>query len=100
MDVKKIRKASRRELYFTQHALEKMIERNISEVEVEEVLGSGEIIEEYPRDKYGPSCLIFGFRRGGKALHVLVSYSEPLWVVTVYEPVKDEWIDFRVRKIK
>jgi hypothetical protein len=30
----------------------------------------GEIIEEYPDDKYSPSCLIYGKTEGGRELHV------------------------------
>ncbi len=53
---------------------------------------SGEIIENYPEDKYGPSCLIYGTTKSGKILHVQCSI-EPVWIITVYEPTvkPDEW---------
>jgi len=53
----KIRKG---QYYWRQHAIERSIERQVAEEEVAEVILSGEIIEEYSEDKYGPSCLIFG----------------------------------------
>jgi len=46
---------------------------------------SGEIIEDYPEDKYGPSCLIYGITREGRILHVQCSI-EPVWIITAYDP--------------
>jgi len=42
----------------TIHAFERCAERGISPDEIKEVILSDEIIETYPEDKYGPSCLI------------------------------------------
>ena len=36
-------------------------ERRITCEEVLEAISSGEVIEDYPNDKYGPSCLILGY---------------------------------------
>ena len=50
----------------TIHGFERCVERNISPDEIRYVILSGEIIEDYPKDKYGPSCLIYGItQRGG-----------------------------------
>ena len=57
----------------TIHALERCTERDISPNEVREVLLSGEIIENYPKDKYGPSCLICGLTKADRILHVQCS---------------------------
>jgi len=35
-----------------------MLKRNISDLEVVEAILNGEVIEDYPLDKYGPSCLV------------------------------------------
>jgi hypothetical protein len=53
---------------------------------------SGEIIENYPKDKYGPSCLIYGGTKEGKILHVQCSI-DPVWIITVYDPTvkPEEW---------
>jgi len=66
----------------------------------EAISGGGEIIEDYPEDKYGPSCLILGLTKTGRPLHIQCSYpSRPLIkVITLYEPDPDLWVDFRVRK--
>jgi hypothetical protein len=59
----------------------------------------GEIIEDYPEDVRGHSCLILGFSEGGRAIHVVCSpKDEYLAIITAYLPDKDEWSDnFRVR---
>jgi len=61
---------------------------------------SAEIIEDYPNDKYGPSCLVLGVTSRGRPLHIQCSYpSRPLVkIITVYEPELEQWTDYRVRK--
>ncbi len=88
------------EFEFSQHATDQSIFRHISVQELREAIASGEIIEDYPDDKYGPSCLIFGKTEAKRPLHVQCSYpSRPLLkIVTLYEPEPKLWIDFKVRK--
>jgi hypothetical protein len=66
--------------------------------DIREAINDGEIIEDYPDDKYGPSCLILGYTQAGRALHIQCSYpSRPLVkFITLYEPDKNLWIDFKV----
>lgn len=94
-------KILRRQYEFSKHAVDQSIIRDISVREVEEIItASAEVIEDYPEDKYGPSCLILGFTKTGRALHVHCSYpSRPLLkIITVYEPDPDLWVDCRIRK--
>lgn len=65
-----------------------------------EAIAAGEVIEDYPDDKYGPSCLIYGKTRAQRPLHVQCSYpSRPLVrVITLYEPDPEKWIDNRTRR--
>ncbi len=96
-------KILRRQYEFSKHAVDQSIIRDISVTEVEEVFASSaEIIEDYPEDKYGPSCLILGFTKAGRALHVQCSYpSRPLIkIITVYDPDPNLWVDFRIRREK
>ena len=85
---------------FSQHAVDQSILRHISVQEVREAIACGEIIEEYPDDKYGPSCLILGFTAAGRPVHVHCSYpSRPLLkIITLYEPEPDRWIDYKQRR--
>ena len=74
--------------------------RRISVSEIRESISNGEIIEDYPEDKYGPSCLIHGKTAGGKAIHVQCSYPsrQVMKIITVYEPDPERWINFKVRR--
>lgn len=84
----------------SEHAVDQSIRRQISVQELREVIAIGEIIEDYPKDKYGPSCLVFGMTVRRRPLHVQCSYpSRPLVkVITLYEPDPQRWIDFKVRR--
>ena len=85
---------------FSKHAVDQTIIRRISVPELREAISNGVIIEDYPDDKYGPSCLIHGKTAGGRAIHVQCSYPsrQVMKVITVYEPDPERWIDFTVRR--
>jgi hypothetical protein len=85
---------------FSQHAVDQSIIRRISVHEIREAFANGQVIENYPEDKYGPSCLIVGFTLTGRPLHIQCSYpSRPLVkIITLYEPDPDRWVDFRTRR--
>lgn len=99
--LEKIRYNVKNEEYrFTVHALERRIGRNISKIEIEEAISNGEIVEEYPKDKYIPSCLILGYTKKKRPLHIQVSYN-PVWIITCYDPSEkpEEWLsDFKHRR--
>ena len=81
------------------HALERASARGIDPFEVKEALLNGEIIEDYPEDKRGHSCLIYGRSVSGKNLHLVCGKAyDILWIITVYEPDPAEWIDFKKRR--
>jgi hypothetical protein len=99
MELKLIQEIARNSgWFFTDHAVRQMAKRDITDVEVSEAVLSGEIIEEYPDDKYSPSCLIYGRTNTNKHLHVLCSSPPRVRVVTVYEPDETEWVNHRVRR--
>ena len=85
---------------FSQHAVDQSIIRHIGVQELREAIASGEIIEDYPDDKYGPSCLILGFTHANRPLHSQCSYpSRPLIkIITLYEPDPQRWINLRIRR--
>jgi hypothetical protein len=85
---------------FSKHAVDQAILRNIRVGEIREAIAKGEVIEDYPDDKYGPSCLIFGLTQTRRPLHVQCSYpARPLVkIITLYEPDPNLWADFRVRR--
>ncbi len=100
--IREIREKIKERVYeFSKHAVDQSIIRDISVSELEEaIVGQSEVTEDYPEDKYGPSCLILGYTKAGRPLHVQCSYpSRPLIkIITLYGPDPDLWVDFRDRK--
>jgi hypothetical protein len=88
------------EFEFTRHAFKRAVERNISDRELMETGENVIIIEDYPDDKYSPSCLLFGSTISGRALHIQISRmaSDLLKIITLYEPDRDEWINYTIRR--
>jgi len=87
---------------YSRYAVDQTIKRRIAVHEVAEaIMEQSMIIENYPDDKYVPSCLVFGFTESGRPLHIQCSDSDhrPLVkIITVYEPDEDLWIDHKIRK--
>lgn len=71
----------------------------ISTADVRRALEEGEIIEDYPEDARGHSCLILGKSGDGKAIHIVCApKDEYLAVITAYIPDEAQWSkDFRTR---
>jgi len=94
------RRVARGDFEFSQHAVDQAIIRHISVQELREAIAGGDVIEVYPEDKYGPSCLIFGVTRAGRPVHVQCSdpSRSTVKIITVYEPDPALWIEFKVRR--
>jgi len=75
-----------------------ILKRKIADWEIKQAIANGEVIEDYPHDKYGSSCLVHGMTVEERYLHVLCSYPPNVKVITAYEPDPDEWINYKVRK--
>jgi hypothetical protein len=75
-------------------------EELITPEEVRAVLFKGEIIEEYPEDARGHSCLMLGHGLENRPIHLVCSPKlEYLAIITVYLPDRRRWEeDFRTRK--
>lgn len=88
------------EYEFSRHAFRRAVERNISAFEIKEAGENAKIVEDYPDDKYFPSCLLLGFTKAGRPLHLQVSYvnSELVKIITIYEPDPNKWINFSQRR--
>ena len=85
---------------FSKHAVDQAILRGITVQEVREAVATAVVIEDYPGDKYGPSCLLLGSTATARPLHIQCSYpSRPLVkIITLDEPDPDQWIELRTRK--
>ncbi|EAZ89009.1 DUF4258 domain-containing protein [Crocosphaera chwakensis] len=84
----------------TRHALKRIVERNITREEIMETGKNAIIIEDYPNDKYTPSCLLLGFTQKNRPLHIQTSRldSSRTTIITLYEPDINEWINYSKRR--
>ena len=76
MDLKEIRRLIREGKYeFSFHAQQERLEENLDIQEIEEaVVSQGEVLEEYPDDPRGESCLVLGFARA-HPIHVVLGWT-------------------------
>ena len=98
----KIKAAAKKKIIYTEHALIEMTteEEMISKDEVKQVIFEGEIIEDYPEDKRGHSCLVFAYSFKERPIHIVCTpKDEYLGVITVYVPTLEKWQDgFKSRR--
>jgi hypothetical protein len=96
-----IKEAARHRILFPPHAVQQMSrpERMISAAEVRDVVHNGTVIEEYPEDIRGRSCLLMRFVND-RCLHVVCApKSDYLAIITAYIPDNNQWeADFKTRK--
>lgn len=97
-----IRAAAQRRILFLPQAVRQMSRPNrmISPAEIEAAINAGELIEDYPEDVRGHSCLLLGSGDGGRPIHVVCApRSDYLAIITAYIPHPDQWsADFKERK--
>ncbi len=99
--IKELRTAcEQRRIIWREHAADRMLERGILRSEVIRGIMRGEIIEEYPEDYPIPSCLVLGFVKAGKPIHVVCSMEDNyIYIITAYEPNIFKWEnDFKTRR--
>jgi len=88
---------------FRVHALSRMFERNISFDEINEIAGGVKVIEEYPKDTPYPSCLILGFTKANRPIHIVFSINHEertVIIITIYVPDKHKWKDDFRRRVE
>ncbi len=100
--IEEIRKAFTKGILFTLHAVNQMNrpDRLIARHEVIEVILQGEIIEDYPEDVRGHSCLLMASVSTGRVIHVVCAPKRDyLTIISAYIPSPDRWEnDFRARR--
>ena len=96
----KIISSANKKILFLPHAVNQMSrpDRMISTKEVRDTVLFGEIIEEYPDDQRGQSCLVFHTKEN-RVIHVVCApKTEYLAIITAYLPAPEQWSsDFKVR---
>ncbi len=105
IDIEIIReKARAEEISIVTHALVEARKDGVMPEDIEAVLLSGKIIEEYPERC---RCLVYGIIENNIPVHVLCEYYDYLLddradivVVTVYVPDSGEWLAGQIREPK
>ena len=72
----------------------------ITTSEVHMIIDNGEVIEDYPEDVRGHSCLVLGCGEDNRPVHVVCSPKEDyLAIITEYLPDGEQWEDnYKKRK--
>jgi len=102
VDVRTIRNLVGKGNYeFSIHAEKERQADRITVLELEVALANCDLVEDYPDDPRGPSCLVLGFFND-RPIHVVCAIKESpqeVLLITVYDPSKrpDKWTD-RYRK--
>ncbi len=67
--------------------------------EVQTVAMIGRLVEDYPEDPRGHSCLLLGYGDGDRPIHIVVAPKDDyLAIITAYEPDLTQWsLDFMRR---
>ena len=99
-----VRRAARERILYLPHALDAMNAPSelITADEVRRVVFHGQVIEDYPGDVRGHSCLILGAGDRKRPIHVVCSpKDEYLAIITVYLPDERHWeTDWKTRKVR
>ena len=99
---RRVIEAARRRILYLPHAIRQMsrFDRMITVQEVRRIVMRGEIIEDYPHDVRGHSCLLLGAGYLGRSVHVVCAPKPGfLAVITAYLPEAHEWdAEFRIRR--
>ena len=95
-------KVRQKKYRLTIHAEKEREADQITQREIEESILSTqcEVIEDYPTDPRGPSCLVLGFTHASLPIHMVCGHlsEEEFIVITIYRPDPEQWIDWRIRK--
>lgn len=94
MDINRIHQQIKNEKYlWSYHADEERRNDGLEIKDVEKAILNGKILENYPDDPRGASCLICGEVRPGLAVHVVCGKNKMgfLRIITVYKPTLPKW---------
>jgi hypothetical protein len=101
--VEQLRAKVRQNKYrLTIHAEKEREADQITRHEIEEAILSEQcqVIEDYPTDPRGQSCLVLGFTQVDLPIHMVCGHlsEEEFIMITIYRPDPEQWTDWRIRK--
>ncbi len=99
MDIVEIKEKVKNDEYeISFHGEKERYAEDIALKEIETAVDNGEILEDYPDDPRGPSCLVLGHSEN-RPLHIVCGCAPEgsVRVITVYVPKPPKWSDERTR---
>lgn len=99
MDIEEIKEKAKLDKYeISFHAEKERYAEDITISDLETAIYNGEILEDYPNDPRGPSCLILGYSQN-QPIHIVCGYAPMKWIriITIYIPKLPKWINERTR---
>lgn len=97
----KIVSSANKKVLFLPHSITQLSrpDRMITTDEIKEAILRGEVIEEYPEDRRGESCLVLHTKMN-RVIHVVCApKTEYLAIITAYVPAPEQWSQgFKKRK--
>lgn len=88
-------------VFWTYHVNMRLQNRYIARDQILAAVDSYEIIEDYPDDKYLPSCLVWA-RTEYEIIHIHMALDrseDNVRIITAYRPTPDKWTDnFKTRR--
>jgi hypothetical protein len=104
MDIERVKALVRQRRYKTSHHAE--VERETETITIDDIktaILNGELLEDYPDDLRGHSCLMLGTAEDGRPLHVvltILAQIEEVLIITVYVPTPPKWLDPHTRAFR
>ncbi|HED08289.1 MAG TPA: DUF4258 domain-containing protein [Ignavibacteria bacterium] len=92
----KIQQSADKNILFTMHSAQQCVKQNrmISPNEIHKVIKTCEIIEDYPFDTRGHTCLISGKGNDKRPIHLVCFPTDNfLQIITAYLPEEKKWDD-------
>jgi hypothetical protein len=97
MDIARVKALIRQRRYKTSHHAE--LEREIDSLTIDDIKAAildGKLLEDYPDDPRGHSCLMVGTAEDGRSLHIvltILSQIDEVLIITVYIPSLPKWLN-------
>jgi hypothetical protein len=100
MDIQRVARLTTQGRYeFSDHAERERIHDKFTVADVKNVALRGELLEDYPKDPRGHSCLMLGWAADKRPVHAVLTIlpTDVVRFITVYEPTLPKWSDAQTR---
>jgi len=94
MDIQRVASlVNQRRYEFSDHAERERINEGFTVDDVKGIALRGDLLEDYPEDPRGHSCLMLGQAADGRPIHSVLTIlpTDVVRFITVYEPTPPKW---------